>query len=449
MIGSLTQKLSSILSSLTSSRRITEENIADAIREVRLALLDADVHYQVVKDFITKVKQKIIGKEVWKHVSPGQQFIRCLHEELTSLLGSHEEEKLIIQGFPSVTLLCGLQGAGKTTTCAKLAAYVLKEKKAKKVLVVPCDRKRFAAVDQLKTLISQTKADIYHTEENNPIKIAEDAVAYAKSHNYDFVLVDTAGRLHLDDDLMSELVSIQKVVQAKERLFVMNIAMGQDAVATAKVFDELLNLTGVVVSMTDGDARAGAILSMKSVLGKPIKLEGCGEYIQDLRLFNSASMADRILGMGDTVNFVNEIRQCISEEEDEELGKKLATAAFTYEDYYKQIKAFRRFGSLKKLFGMMPKNRNAKLSEQDMEGSERQMKCAEAIILSMTPAERSEKVELDMSRMKRIASGCGLTLGDVNQFRKRMVQSKKFFKGMTKEKMEQMRKKMSGGSSWR
>lgn len=449
MIGSLARKLSSIFSSLASSQRITEENIANSIREVRLALLDADVYYPVVKDFIAKVKQKVIGEKVWKHVSPGQQFIRCLHEELTTLLGNSDKEELIIQGNPSVVLLCGLQGAGKTTTCAKLASYVIEEGKAKKVLVVPCDRKRFAAVDQLKTLIAQTQADLYQSEGGNPVEITREALEYAKAYNYDFVLIDTAGRLHLDDELMSELASIQKVSQAKERLFVMNLAMGQDAVATAQAFDDLLDLTGVIISMTDGDARAGAILSMKSVLGKPIKFEGCGERIRDLRLFNPASMADRILGMGDTVNLVNEIRQYISEEEDQELGKKLTTATFTYNDYYKQIQAFRRLGPLRKLMSMMPRMHGAQPSDQDIEESERQMKHTEAIILSMTPEEREERVELDMSRMKRIASGCGLTLGDVNRFRKHMAQSKKFFKGMTKEKMEQMKKKMSGGSPWR
>ncbi|AFS24869.1 signal recognition particle protein [Chlamydia psittaci] len=447
MISSLSQKLSSIFSSLVASRRITEENISEAIREVRLALLDADVNYHVVKSFIAKVKEKVLGEEVWKHVSPGQQFIRYLHEELTELLG--DKTDLNTSGNPGVILLCGLQGTGKTTTCAKLAAYVLEERKAKKVLVVPCDLKRFAAVEQLRNLISKTKAELYNSEGQDPVKVVSQALDYAKQEGHDLVLIDTAGRLHVDEVLMEELASIQKVSHACERLFVMNLAMGQDAVSTAKAFDNYLDLTGVIISMTDGDARAGAVLSMKSLLGKPIKFEGCGERIQDLRPFNAESMADRILGMGDTVHFVQKMRECISEEEDEELGKKLIESTFTYEDYYKQIKAFRRMGPLRKLMGMMPSFCGAKPSDKEIADSEEHMKKTEAIILSMTPQERKEEVDLDMSRMKRIASGCGLTLGDVNQFRKRMMQSKKFFKNMSKERIEQMKKKMSGGNLWR
>ncbi|WP_375793161.1 signal recognition particle protein [Chlamydia sp. 12-01] len=447
MISSLSQKLSSIFSSLISSRRITEENISEAIREVRLALLDADVNYHVVKSFIVKVKEKILGEEVWKHVSPGQQFIQYLHAELTELLSGKAD--LVISGNPGVILLCGLQGTGKTTTCAKLAAYVLEERKAKKVLVVPCDLKRFAAVDQLRNLISKTQAELYNSEGQDPVKVVSQALDYAKQHGHDLILIDTAGRLHVDEVLMKELASIQQVSKSCERLFVMNLAMGQDAVATAKAFDDYLDLTGVIISMTDGDARAGAVLSMKSLLGKPIKFEGCGEKIQDLRPFNAESMADRILGMGDTVHFVQKMRECISEEEDEELGKKLIESTFTYEDYYKQMKAFRRMGPLRKLMGMMPNFGGTKPSDKDIADSEEHMKKTEAIILSMTPQERKEGVELDMSRMKRIAAGCGLTLGDVNQFRKRMAQSKKFFKNMSKERMEQMKKKMSGGNLWR
>lgn len=448
MINSLSQKLSSIFSSLVSSRRINEENISESIREVRLALLDADVNYHVVKDFISKVKEKILGEEIWKHVSPGQQFIRCLHEELVAFLSDGREE-FTIQKTPSIILLCGLQGAGKTTTAAKLADYVIKNKKAKKVLVVPCDLKRFAAVDQLKILVAQTKAEFYQSQENKPIDVVVKALAYAKENGHDFVILDTAGRLNIDNELMEELTAIQKVSQANERLFVMNVAMGQDVLATVQAFDQSLDLTGVILSMTDGDTRAGAVFSIKHVLGKPIKFEGCGERIQDLRSFDPQSMAERILGMGDTINFVKEMREYISEEEDAELGKKLVTAAFTYEDYYKQMKAFRRMGPLRKLLGMMPGFNNAKPSQKEIEDSEKQMKRTEAIILSMTPEERKELVELDMSRMKRIASGCGLTLGDVNQFRKQMSQSKKFFKGMSKGKMEQVRKKMSGGNQWR
>lgn len=446
MIGSLSQKLSSIFSSLISSKRVTEENIADAIREVRLALLDADVNYHVVKEFIAKVKTKILGEETWKDVSPGQQFIKCLHEELVALLsGDHKE--LSLQGAPCVVLLCGLQGAGKTTTCAKIAAYAKAKKHAKRVLVVPCDLKRFAAVEQLKVLAVSAGADVYESQDQDPVCVARQAITFAKEQKYDLVLVDTAGRLHVDESLMQELVEIQNAVKASERLFVMNLAMGQDAVHTAKEFDRHLDLTGFVISMTDGDARAGAVLSIKSMIGKPIKLEGCGERIQDLRLFDASSMADRILGMGDVVHLVEKMRECVSDE-DGQMEEKLATASFTYEDYYKQIVSFRRLGPLRKLMGMLPSFGGMRPSNEEIESSEKQIRRTEAIILSMTPDERKEKVPLDMSRMKRIASGCGLSLGDVNQFRKQMLRSKKMLKGMTKEKMEVMSKKMFGGSLW-
>lgn len=448
MINSLSQKLSSIFSSLFTAKRVTEESISDSIREIRLALLDADVNYQAVKDFISKVKQKVIGEEVWKHVSPGQQFVKCLHEELTALLSS-QQASLLLQGRPAVVLFCGLQGAGKTTTCAKLADYVLREKKAKKVLVASCDLKRFSAVDQLEGLIKQTGADFFRKKGENPVSMASEAVRYAKDQGYDLLIVDTAGRLHVDDALMDELVAIARVTNPSEILFVMNLAMGQDAVTTAKAFDERLGLTGIVVSMADGDARAGAVLSVKSLLGRPIKFEGCGEKIKDLRPFNAQSMAERILGMGDTISLVDKMRECVSEEENKELEEKLTKATFTYEDFYKQMRAFRRLGPLRKIMNMMPSFGGMRPSDKDLEESEKQMKRNEAIILSMTPEERKELVELSMSRMKRIAAGCGLTLGDVNQFRKQMMQSKKFFKGMTREKMEQMGKKMSGGNLWR
>ena len=448
MINSLSQKLSSIFSSLFSAKRVTEESISDSIREVRLALLDADVHYLAVKNFIAKVKQKVVGEEVWKQVSPGQQFVKCLHEELVASLASDRAD-LSLQGRPAVVLFCGLQGAGKTTTCAKLADYVLREKKAKKVLVVSCDLKRFSAVDQLKGLIEQTGADLFQKEGQEPVDMAAAAVQYARNRDYDLLIVDTAGRLHVDEALMDELAAIARVTNPSETLFVMNAAMGQDAVVAAKAFDERLGLTGIVVSMADGDARAGAVLSVKSLLNKPIKFEGCGEKIKDLRLFNAQSMAERILGMGDTISLVDKMRECISEEEHKELEEKLTKATFTYEDFHKQMRAFRRLGPLRKIMNMMPSFGGAKPSDKDLEESEKQMKRNEAIILSMTPEERKELVELNMSRMKRIAAGCGLTLGDVNQFRKQMMQSKKFLKGMTREKMEQMRKKMSGGNLWR
>ncbi|WP_213357596.1 signal recognition particle protein [Chlamydiifrater phoenicopteri] len=447
MFGDLSQKLSKVFSSFTGARRVTEQGISEAIREIRLALLDADVNYTSVKSLISTIKEKVSKELLLKSSDPGTVFLSCVRQEVLSMLSSSDSE-LLCSGKPGVILLCGLQGAGKTTTAAKLALF-LSEKKCKKVLLVPCDLKRPAAVEQLKILGRQIGVDVFDpANESDPISVAKKSLEEAKRSGYDAVVLDTAGRLNVDDCLMNELESLHKSVPAGERLFVMNPSMGQDAVRVAKAFDDRVGITGLILSMTDGDAKGGCVLSIKEVLGKAIKFEGCGERVKDLREFDAESMADRIVGIGDVRSFMREVRELVSEEEDRALEEKLLKATFTYEDYYKQMKIFRRMGPLRKIMKMFP-GFGGGVKEKELEASEKEFTKTEAMILSMTPEERKELVALDMRRMKRIALGAGVTIGDINQFRKKMAQSKKFFKGMTKEKVEQIKKKMSGGNKWR
>ncbi|WP_213318245.1 signal recognition particle protein [Chlamydiifrater volucris] len=447
MFGDLSQKLSKVFSSFAGAKRVTDESLSEAVREIRLALLEADVGYSSVKNLIATIRARVSGGELVKSGDPGAVFLSHVREEVVSLLSSSDQE-LFLTGKPGVILLCGLQGVGKTTTAAKLALF-LSKKKLKKVFLVPCDLKRPAAVEQLKILGSQAGVNVFDPEgDSSPLSVVEKSMEEAKREGYDIVILDTAGRQSIDDELMGELELLHKKVPQGERLFVMNPAMGQDAVKVAKAFDDKIGITGIILSMTDGNAKGGSVLSIKEFLGKAIKFEGCGERIQDLREFDAESMADRIVGIGDMRGFMKEMRELVSEEEDQEFEKKLVKATFTYEDYYKQMKVFRRMGPLRKIvkmfsgFGGNPK-------EKELEASEKEFTKTEAMILSMTPEERKELVALDMRRMKRIALGAGVTLGDVNQFRKKMAQSKKFFKGMTKEKIEQMKKKMSGGNKWR
>lgn len=447
MFGLVSQKIASVFSSLMSSKRVTEDNIAQAIREIRLALLDADANYGIVKKFIARIKEQLIGQEVWKHTEPAQQFMACVREELQVLLNDDRND-IMLTSSPSVILMCGLQGNGKTTTSVKLAHYLQKERRSR-VLLVPCDAKRYAAEEQLTVLARSVDVDVYDDAETVPANKATNALRYARKERYDVVIVDTAGRLHFDAEMMQELHSINEACGgADEKLFVMNLAIGQDIVRVAEEFHQCLGITGVILSMVDGDAKGGAVLSIKELLGIPIKFEGYGERVQELRKFHAASMADRMLGMGDLLNLMREARECISEQDEVDLEEKLTTASFTYEDYYKQIRAFRRMGSMQKILSMMPKI-GRQLDKEQIASSEEEMKRTEAMILSMTRDERVCRVALDMSRIKRIAAGSGTTIGEVNQMRKKLDQAKKFFKGMTKEKMEQLSKKMRGGSLWR
>jgi len=440
MFQGLTDKLQSVFSALRGRKVLTEENISDAVRQVRLALLDADVNYGVAGDFVKRVREKTLGSAVLKSVSPDQQFIKLVHEELVDFMGL-EEAPLDLNGKLSVVMLCGLQGSGKTTSCAKLAAYIAKHEKHKRVLMTACDLQRPAAVEQLQKLGQGIGVSVFTIPgETKPLKVARKAVEMAKEQGYDVLLVDTAGRLHLDEELMAELEELKRELTPREVLFVANATTGQDAVRTAAEFDKRVQITGSILTMLDGNARAGAAISIREVTGKPLKFEGIGEKVADFQLFNPRSMADRILGMGDVINLVKKAQEAYDEEQSEELEAKLRKASFTYEDYLKQMSMMRKMGSFKSLIKMLPGMGD--LGNLDV--SEKEFGKLEAMILSMTPEERQEKHELTFSRRKRIGSGSGVHIDDVNRMVKGFKRVKQLFKSMPN--MKAQAKKMGLGN---
>jgi len=426
MFGGLTEKLQNLFSGLSGKKTISEENIGDAVRQVRLALLDADVNYTVVSGFVARVKEKAIGDAVLKSVTPGQQFIKIVHDELVALMGS-DEAPLDLKGKISVVMVCGLQGSGKTTSCAKLAAFIGKTEKHKKILLAACDLQRPAAVEQLKKLGASISVNVFSLEgEKNPLKVAKGAYEMAQKESYDVLIVDTAGRLHLDEELMKELEEMKAFLSPREILFVASAATGQDAVRVAAEFDKRVQITGTLLTMLDGTSRAGAAISIREVTRKPLKFEGVGERIEDLQLFNPRSMADRILGMGDVINLVKKAKEHIDEKESEELEKKIRKATFTYEDYLKQMGMVKKMGSFKSLLKMMPGFGQL----GDIDFSDKEFGKMESIILSMTPRERQEKDELEFSRRRRIAKGSGVEVDDVNRLVKGFKRVKQLFKNM-------------------
>jgi signal recognition particle subunit SRP54 len=426
MFGSLTEKFQQMFNGLKGKKTLTEDNISDAVRQVRLALLDADVNYSVASQFVKRVKEKAVGDAVIKSVSPGQQFIKLVHDELVALMGT-EESPLQLLGKPHVILLCGLQGSGKTTHCAKLAAYLKKKHSDKRTLLTACDLQRPAAVEQLKKLASQADVPVFSIDaEKNPVVVAKAALQKAKAEGFDVLIVDTAGRLHVDEELMGQLEEIKMVVQPHEILFVASAATGQDAVKTAIEFDKRVQITGTILTMLDGSARAGAAISIREMTNKPLKFEGIGEKLGDLQPFNPHSMADRILGMGDVINLVRIAEDNISEEESKALEKKILKATFTYDDYLKQMAMVKRMGSLKSLLKMLPG-----MSELgDMDFDEKEFNRVEAMISSMTMPERMEKVELNPGRRRRIAQGSGTSIDEVNRMVKGFKKLKQFGKEM-------------------
>jgi signal recognition particle subunit SRP54 len=443
MLGLLTEKMQGLLSKLAGKRKLTEENISEAVNDVRLALLEADVNYSVAKIFVKKVKEKALGDEVIKAVSPGQQFIKVVHDELVSLMGQ-DEVLLDLKTQPSIIMVCGLQGSGKTTHCAKLAKYLKKKGEAKNPLLAACDLQRPAAVDQLRILGDQIGVPVFTMPgETDPIKVAKYALAKAKNENFDVLIVDTAGRLHIDEALMQQLENIKSSLNPNEVLFTANAATGQDAVNIAAEFNKRIEITGTILTMLDGNTRGGAAISIREVTGKPLKFEGIGEKLDDLQVFNPTSMADRILGMGDTINLVKMAQEHIDEDEAKKLEKKIRSATFTYEDFLTQIQGVKKMGSLKSLLGMLP-GIGANMKSFDFEDKE--FFKIEAVIQSMTADERSEKCELVPSRRKRIARGSGTTIEDVNKLVKSFKQAKQFFKNMPNMKNLE---KLMGGSLWR
>lgn len=443
MLGALTTKLQGVFSKLGGGKKLTEENISDAVNEVRLALLEADVNYGVAKTLVKRVKEKVLGDQVIKSVTPGQQFIKIVHDELVALMGGQEEE-LQLQGKPAVLMVCGLQGAGKTTHCAKLAKYLKKKGGFKNPLLAACDLQRPAAIEQLKTLGGQIGVAVFSLPgEQDPVKVAKEALRQAKENDHDLLIVDTAGRLHVDEELMTQLEKVKAVLNPQEILFVANATTGQDAVNSAAEFNRRIAVTGSILTMLDGNTRGGAAISIREVTGKPLKFEGIGEKMDDIQLFNPKSMADRILGMGDTINLVKKAQEHINEEDAQKLEQKLRSATFTYEDYLKQIQMVKKMGSIKSLLSMLP-GVGSMLPSMDF--SDKEFFKIEAIILSMTPAERMEKCELVNPRRKRIALGSGTTVEDINKLVKSFKQAKQFFKNMPN--MKQL-EKMMGGSLWR
>ncbi len=431
MFGALTEKFHSLFSGLAGKKKLTDENIADAVRDVRLALLDADVNYSVASQFVKRVKEKALGDDVLKSVKPGEQFVEVVHQELIALMGD-EVSSLNFRGAPTVILLCGLQGSGKTTQCAKLAHYLQGDEHKKRVMVAACDLQRPAAIEQLKCLCSGIDVPVFSMEGNRkPVKVAKEALSHAKKEGVDVLIIDTAGRLHVDEELMDELAQIKKVTDPSEVLFVASAATGQDAVKTAREFDLRVGITGSILTMLDGSARAGAAISIREITQKPLLFEGTGEKIDDLQPFNPQSMADRILGMGDVINLVRKAKVHMDEDEEMRLEKKIRKASFTYRDYLSQMKMVKKMGSFKSLFKMLP---GVGDGMADLDQSDEEFAKMEAMILSMTPDERDEKVDLIPPRRWRIAKGSGASVDDVNRMVKGFRKLKQIMKQMNKGK---------------
>ncbi|MBN2479358.1 MAG: signal recognition particle protein [Parachlamydiales bacterium] len=445
MFDSLSKKFNDLFSKFSKNKTITTDNVSEAIKDVRLALLEADVNYSVATEFIKKVQDKALGEKVVKSVSPKQQFIKIVHEELFLLMGENEAS-LNLSSKPAVIMLCGLQGSGKTSTAAKLANYL--KKKNKKVLLAALDLQRPAAIDQLKILASSIDVEVFSmNDEKKPKNVAKLAYEKAQNEHFDVLIADTAGRLHIDDSLMQELDDIKQIINPNEILFVANATIGQDAVKTAKEFDSKVNITGSILTMLDSDARAGAAISIKEITKKPLKFETTGEKIDDIQIFNPKSMADRILGMGDIINLVRKAETVMEEKESEDLEKKIKKASFDYNDYLKQMSMIKKMGSIKSLLKMVPGM--SALSNLDL--PEDQLKKVEAIIKSMTENERAEKVDISYPRRKRLANGSGTTIDDVNRLVKGFKRIKQLLKKMPKKGLEGGLFNMNqfGGKLWR
>jgi signal recognition particle subunit SRP54 len=431
MFEQFSKRLDAALKTLKGHGRITEINVAETMKEIRRALLDADVNFKIAKSFTQRVKDKAIGQKVLSDLHPGQLLIKIVQDELTDLLGGQKQD-ISVTGKPAVVLMSGLQGSGKTTCSAKLAKH-LKEKQSKRVLLVACDIYRPAAIDQLKILGEQIEVAVFAAPENkNPVDIAKKALQHAKVNQYNVVIVDTAGRLAVDEELMQEIDNIHKAIKPTETLFVVDAMMGQDAVNTAKAFHDLLQFDGVVLTKMDGDTRGGAALSIKSVVDKPIKFIGTGEKVDALDVFHPNRMADRILGMGDVVSLVERAQEQVDEEEAKRIEKKIANNQFGYDDFLSQLKQVQRMGSMKDLVGMIP---GASKALNGAEIDEDAFKGVEALIHSMTPKERQQPKLLNYSRKKRIAKGAGLQMDDINKLVKQF------------EQMSKMMKMMRGGKS--
>lgn len=442
MFESLSDKLDNALHVLKGHGQITEVNVAETLKEVRRALVEADVNYKIAKDFTKTVKDKAIGQNVLTALKPSQLMVKLVKDELTELMGG-EAEGINLSGNPSVILMSGLQGSGKTTFSGKLANF-LKNKKGKNPLLVACDIYRPAAINQLHVVGEQVGVEVYSDQGNkDPVAIAKAAIAHAKSNGHNVVIVDTAGRLAVDEEMMTEIASIHRVIQPQETLFVVDSMTGQDAVNTAKAFNDRLNFDGVILTKLDGDTRGGAAISIKSVVEKPIKFIGTGEKMDAIDVFHPSRMADRILGMGDVVSLVERAQDQYDEEEARKLQKKIAKDQFGFDDFLGQIQQIKKMGSMKDLMGMIP-GAGKMLKEIDVDDDA--FKHVEAIIHSMTPEERAKPSVINASRKKRIGKGSGTSVQQVNQLLKQFNQMSKMMKMMQGgggKKMMQMMKGMS------
>ena len=445
MFENLNDKIEKAFKLLKGKGQITEINVAETVKEIRRALLDADVNFKIAKQFTDNVKKKALGQNVLTSVSPGQLLTKITHDELADLMGG-ETEEMDLKGNPAVILMSGLQGSGKTTFSGKLANY-LKNKKGKKPLLVACDVYRPAAIDQIHVVGEQIGVDVYsNREEKNPVKIAQEAIAHAKGNGFNVVIVDTAGRLAVDEQMMSEIQDVKKAINPNEILFVVDSMTGQDAVNTAKAFNDRLDFNGVVLTKLDGDTRGGAALSIKTIVNKPIKFIGTGEKMEALDVFHPSRMADRILGMGDVVSLVERAQEQFDAEKARKLQKKIAKNKFDFNDFLDQINQIKKMGNVKDLMGMIPgmgkAMKNVDLDDDAFKG-------IEAIIQSMTPKERQNPEVINSSRRKRIAIGSGNNVQDVNKLLKQFDETRKVMRLMSNKKsmmnmMGQMGK-MKGG----
>lgn len=440
MFESLTEKFNSVFRSLAGRGRITEANISDAMRDVRKALLEADVNYNVVKKFCKDVTQAAIGAEVIKSLHPGQVMVKIVSDELTKLMGPVDTRIYFVSPGPTVIMLAGLQGCGKTTTAAKLAKYLVA--KGKRPLLVADDLQRPAAIEQLIVLGQQIDIEVYSEDSKNAVKVAKNSLKHAKEQGHDVVIIDTAGRLHIDQEMMTEVADVARTVSPHQIYLVCDAMTGQDAVNSAKEFNERLELDGVILTKLDGDARGGAALSVKAVTGKPIKFIGIGEKLEKLEEFHPDRMASRILGMGDVVTLVEKAQEHFEVEEAQKLQKKMAKGSFGFDDFLKQMQAVKKMGGIKDMMKMMP-GMGGQLKDVDFDGVELQQ--TEAIVYSMTPAERREPDIIDSSRRRRIAAGAGVAVNDVSSLVKTFKRSRDMMKAISGGSFGGLKNLFSGG----
>ena len=426
MFETLSDRLEKVVKNIKGHGKITEENIDPMLREVRLALLEADVNYQVVREFTSKVKEKALGEEVKKSLSPGEMFVGIIRDELEELLGG-EAAPLNTTGNPAILMLVGLQGSGKTTTIGKLSNF-LRKKHNKKPLLVACDVYRPAAIDQLKQIGKELNIEVYEEGKKDPVEISKNAIEYAKEKGYDYVLIDTAGRLHIDEELMKELKNIKEEIKPQETLLVIDSMMGQDAIKVIKGFNENLDLTGVILTKLDGDTRGGVALSARHLTNVPIKFVGTSEKLDGLDAFYPDRMASRIIGMGDILSIVDKANEVIEEKEEENSLKKMKTGKYDLEDFLKQMKQIKKLGSLESILKLLPGAK--KLGLNNINIDQKDMAHIEAIILSMTKEERRKPEIIKASRKQRISKGSGRPVQEVNRLLTQFEQSKKMMKQM-------------------